>query len=301
MANIIVEDIKQKIKSGNPVTRLILINVVVFLFFSLLQIFLFLTNDSAFILSVADFFIKIFSFPISLDGIIYSPWTIISYSFTHFELMHLLFNMLTLYWFGEILLRYTSENKIIPLYLLGAIAGALFSVIVFELLPGFLLYRGAPMVGASAGVTAIIVAVATLIPNFRINLFLIGEVKLIYVAIFTVFISILNVTFYANVGGNLAHLGGAIIGFIFIHQYKKGKDLSKGINVFFTWIKKLFNKSSSKTMKTVYKRSVSDEEYNYNKKMQEQKVDEILDKISKSGYGSLSKSERDFLSSINKR
>lgn len=301
MANIIIEDIKAKIKSGNPVTRLILINVIVYLFISLLRIINFLSNESDLVLSFTHSVISFFSFPISFSGFLHAPWTIITYSFSHIDFMHLLFNMLTLYWFGEILLRYTSSKKIIPLYVFGAIAGGLFSLISIEALPALIIFKGLPMVGASASVTAIIVAAAVLVPNYKLNLFLIGEVKLIYVAAFTIFISFLNVAVYTNVGGNLAHLGGALMGYIFISQYKKGKDLSKGINLFFDWINKIFKTQSKSTMNVVHKRSISDEEYNYNKKMQEQKVDEILDKISKSGYESLTKSEREFLSNVNKK
>ncbi len=299
--NIIIEDIKTKIKSGNPVTRLILINVTVYLFISLLRIINFVSNESDLVLSFTHSAISFFSFSISFSGFLHAPWTIITYSFSHIDFMHLLFNMLTLYWFGEILLRYTSSKKIIPLYIFGAIAGGLFSMISIESLPALLVFKGLPMVGASASVTAIIVAAAILIPNYKLNLFLIGEVKLIYVAAFTIFISFLNVAAYTNVGGNLAHLGGALMGYIFISQYKKGKDLSKGINLFFDWLKKIFKTQSKSTMNVVHKRSFSDEEYNYNKKMQEQKVDEILDKISKSGYESLTKSEREFLSNVNKK
>jgi membrane associated rhomboid family serine protease len=298
MANIIVEDIKQKIKSGNPVTRLIIINVLVWFFILLFRVLTSLLGDDSFFAFILNYIIRFFSFPISFNGLVYSPWTIITYSFSHIDLMHILYNMLALYWFGQIFIGFTSSKKIIPLYLLGAIAGALFTMFMAEFIPGLHIYRGVPMIGASASVTAIIVAAAVLVPNYRINLLLIGEVKLIYVAIFTVFISFVNASLYSNVGGNLSHLGGALMGYVFAGQYKKGKDLLKPINAIFDWFAGLFKSTAGSNMKVVHKRALSDEEYNYNKKMKEQKVDAILDKISKSGYESLTKAEREFLRNV---
>jgi hypothetical protein len=156
------------------------------------------------------------------------------------------------------------------------------------------------MVGASAGVTAIIVAAATLMPNFRMNLMFIGEVKLIYVALFSILIDVLNVASYSNVGGNLAHLGGALMGYLFIVQYKKGNDLAKPISSFFNWIASLFTRSPK--MKVVHKKKpLSDEEYNHNRAATQQQIDLILDKISKSGYESLSKSEKELLFKASKK
>ena len=207
--------------------------------------------------------------------------------------MHILWNMVTLFWFGEILSQYTSAKKIIPLYLLGGIVGALVSIILIAVTPQLNMYLGAPMIGASAGVTAIIVAAATLVPEVNLNLMFVGPVKLIYVALFVIFIDILNVASYDNIGGNLAHLGGALMGYIFIVQYKKGRDMATPFNRFFDWIGSLFKPRAK--MKIVHKRKVSDEEYNSNKKANQQTIDMILDKISKSGYESLSKAEKEML------
>jgi len=203
--------------------------------------------------------------------------------------------MITLYWFGSILSEYTSTKKIIPLYLLGGIAGAITAIFLINVIASFDSISKGTGVGASAGVTAIIVAAATLVPNYRMNLLLVGPVKLVYIAIFSIFIDILNVSSFHNIGGNLAHLGGALMGYIFIVQYKKGRDLSTWINRFLTWLANLFNLSSKSKMTVAYKRKVSDEEYNYNKKAQQEQIDAILDKISKSGYESLSKTEKEIL------
>lgn len=295
MTESILEDIKTKIKSGNPVTRLIIINAAVFLFINILRILTFISGESGILGAIESFVKDNLSLHLSLPGFIYKPWTIITYMFTHIELFHLFWNMITLYWFGEIVANFTSTKKIIPLYLLGGIAGALLTIILFSIFPTFQPYHNMPMVGASAGVTAIIIASATLVPNYKINMLFIGSVKLIYVVLFVVFVNFLNVASYSNVGGNLSHLGGALMGYIFIQQYKKGNDLSVWINRFFDWITGLFKISSARKLKVAYKRHVSDEEYNYNKKITQQEIDAILDKISRSGYESLSKSEKEIL------
>jgi len=300
MANHIIEDIKQKIKSGNVITRLIIVNVAVFLIISISKILFFFVGGSVSTLVVEDFYNNIVSLPISIEGFIYRPWTLITYMFVHFDLMHIFWNMVTLFWFGQILTNFTDSRKIIPLYLMGGIAGGLITML-FNLLPFFHGFIGTHLLGASAGVTAIIIAAATLVPHYRINMLFIGEVKLIYVALFVLFIDVLSVASYNNVGGNLAHLGGALMGYVFIQQFKRGTDLSKGINSFFERIQSMFRSTPRSKMKVAYKRSVSDEEYNYQRNVNQQQIDAILDKISKAGYESLSKQEKEILFKASKK
>lgn len=294
MANPILNDIRLKIKSGNPVTRLIIINVAVFLFFSLLTILSFLTGKSPTAVSLQLFLRDNLTLPLNFNDWLFKPWTLVTYMFTHLDFMHIFWNMISLFWFGQILSEYTSERKIIPLYILGGIAGAIITMLLIGLIPALSQYSGY-LLGASAGVTAIIVAAATLVPEVRLNLMFIGPVKLIYIALFVIFISVLNMASYDNIGGNLAHLGGALMGFVFIYQYKKGRDLARPLNRFFDWLKGLFKAGNKSQMKVVHKRKLSDEEYNYNKIVTQKQVDAILDKISKSGYESLSKTEKDIL------
>lgn len=295
MANPIIEDIKLKVRSGNPITRLIIINLAVFFIISILRILLFLTGGATAFAGFVDSFIINISFPMHFSGFIQKPWTIVTYMFTHINLPHILWNLVTLYWFGQILSDYTSTKKIIPLYLLGGVAGALFTLLLFSTIPAFYGYAGSTMVGASAGITAIIIAAATLVPNYRMNLMFVGPVKLIYVALVVLFIDILNVASYDNVGGNMAHLGGALMGYVFILQYKRGRDWSLWINRFFDWVNGLFKTSPKSKMTVEYKRKISDEEYNQHKRITQEQIDLVLDKISKSGYESLSKAEKDFL------
>jgi membrane associated rhomboid family serine protease len=294
MANTIFNDIQVKIKSGNPITRLIIINVFVFLAISFVRIFVFLSGESGAAVSLEHFLLDNLSLPLSFSGMLYKPWTLITYMFTHFAFTHIFWNLITLYWFGQILSEYTSVKKIIPLYLLGGIAGAIITTLLVTIMPALHMYIGAPLIGASAGVTAIIVASATLVPEVRMNLIFIGPVKLLYVALIVIFIDVLNVASYNNIGGNIAHLGGALMGFLFIKQYKNGRDLAKPFNLFFDWLNRIT--SGNKTqMKVVHRKKLSDEDYNYNKIVTQKQVDAILDKISKSGYESLSKAEKDIL------
>jgi membrane associated rhomboid family serine protease len=291
----ISDDIRAKIRSGNPVTRLILINVAVFLAISLVRILTFLSGESHLMLSIESFLSENLSLPLSMSGLLHKPWTLITYMFTQSAIPHILWNMIWLYSFGEFLNNYSSPRKIIPLYIYGGIAGGLLTIILFHAVPVLHPYLGAPLIGASSGVTAIIIACAALIPNVMMNLMFLGPVKLIYVAIFVIFIDVLNVASYDNVGGNLAHLGGALMGYLFIVQYKKGRDMSNGLNRFFDWIKGLFGSAGNSRMKVVHKRAVSDEEYNYNKKQEQERIDHILDKINRSSYDSLTKEEKEFL------
>lgn len=295
MANPLVEDFKAKFRSGNPITRLILINVALFLFVSIFRIVTFLSGESGIFILVEEFIKDNLAISLSFVDLAQKPWTLITYMFTHFSLMHIFWNMITLYWFGQLFINYTNSKKLIPLYLLGGISGALLTLILFTAIPAFQPFIGAPMIGASAGVTSIIVATATLIPNVNMNMMFIGPVKLIYVALFVIFIDVLNVASYDNIGGNISHLGGALMGYLFIFQYKRGVDFSKGINHFFDWISGLLSIKPKSKMKVAYKRKVTDEEYNYNKKVEQENIDRILDKISKSGYESLSKSEKEIL------
>ena len=299
MPNPILNDIRQKFRSGNPVTRLIVLNIAVFFVFSLIRIIAFLSGESSVMVGLETFLHNALFLPVSYEGLLHKPWTLVTYMFSHLMLMHIFWNMLTLYMFGQILLEYTSEKKVLPLYLMGGVAGALFSVVLIMSIPSLEPYRNDQMIGASASVMAIIAGAATLVPEVRVGIPFIGPVKLLYVALFVIFIDVLDASLYSNVAGNFAHLGGAIMGYLFIFQYKKGRDMSKPFNSFFDWLKGLFGNKSR--MKVIHKRNLTDEEYNHNRNVNQKQVDAILDKISKSGYESLSKTEKEILFKASKK
>jgi membrane associated rhomboid family serine protease len=283
----IVEDIKAQIRSKNPVIRLIVLNVAVFMLLTLLKVITLITSSFGLFDGVWAFFFTNLTLPLNGLALLYKPWTIITYMFTHTDVFHLLGNMLGLYWFGQLFVNYTSPSKLIPLYLMGGMAGALVALLF--------VHSGVPMLGASAGVTAIVVATAVLIPHFKMTLLFFGPVKIYYIAFFMVLLSVLNASSYSNVGGNLSHIGGALMGYLFIVQYKKGKDLSFVINNILDWFVRVFSFKPKATMKTVHKRPVSDTVYNANRQATQAEIDAILDKISKSGYDSLSKKEKELL------
>jgi membrane associated rhomboid family serine protease len=231
--------------------------------------------------------------PPAFSLLILRPWTIITYMFVHTQFFHILFNMLWLYWMGKIFVEYLGSKKLLSTYILGGIAGALMYIISYNAFPLFK-HSGIylPMIGASASVLAITVAIATLIPNYRIFIFLIGPVALKYVAGIIVLLDLLNLGNADNVA-HFAHVGGAIYGFIYITQLKKGNDLAGWFNILSDKLTSIFKPSSK--MKVKFTRPKNDEEFIMTKKANQERIDEILDKISKSGYGSLTKEEKEFL------
>jgi hypothetical protein len=206
--------------------------------------------------------------------------------------------MLWLYWFGKIFLEYLSERQMIATYLFGGLAGAIFYILSFNIFPKFQdAYLQSVALGASASVMAIVVAISYYVPNYRIHLLFIGPLKIIYIALFSVVLDVLMIR-SSNSGGHLAHLGGAMWGFYFIYMLKKGKDMS-GVfrTISFNNLFKSFRKHPKSGFKNVYTnpRRMKDEDYNLQKKQNQQRIDEILDKISRSGYEALSKEEKELL------
>ncbi|MGB0166109.1 MAG: rhomboid family intramembrane serine protease [Luteibaculum sp.] len=231
------------------------------------------------------------------------PWTIITYMFTHEGLWHILVNMLIFYYIGNIFSDLLGNQRVLPLYIFGGVAGLLLYVLSFNLIPAFGSAR-LPIIGASASVLAIMVATATYVPNYPIRLMLLGTVALKYIAAFYVVIDLLALRGTSgNLGGHIAHLGGAIFGFIYARQLTKGNDLGKYFYLIVNSFKGLFqskpkvkvvHKEKSKTSKNTTGKKSSSDDY-------QKRVDEILDKISKSGYQKLTQEEKDFLFNASKR
>ena len=286
----ILNEIKASFKKGSYLTQLIYINLAVFVLINLVQVFWFLIaqNNSA---SPAIYWL---SLPADLSQFIWKPWTIVTYMFLHEGFMHVLFNMLWLYWFGQIFLQYLDQKQLLSVYLLGGISGGLFYIIAYNLFPVF----AADMpfsfaLGASASVMAIVFAISFYVPNYEVHLFFIGKVKLKFIAIFSIFLDLLSIP-NGNAGGHIAHIGGALFGLWFISEYKKGhlitKKFDRILNSFFTLFKK------QPKMKVSYKKTGNvDYDYQNKKQKRNQNIDVILEKISKSGYSSLTKEEKEFL------
>ncbi len=228
-----------------------------------------------------------------LKLLLVKPWTIITYMFTHKDIWHILFNMLWLYWFGRIFLEYLDQKKLVAVYLLGGISGAIIYVLSFNIFPGFDdQVTSSVAIGASASVIAIVIAIASYVPNYTVNLFLFGRIRIIYLAL-TIFVLTSIMDFSVNSGGKLAHIGGAIFGYLYILNIKKGRDIGKGINKIIDSFTTLFK--PRKKLKVTYRKPASDYDYNKERAEHQAKINIILDKISKGGYDSLTKEEKETL------
>ena len=181
--------------------------------------------------------------------------------FTHKELLHILVNLLWLYWFGKIFLEYLDQKKLVAVYLLGGIAGAFTYVVSYNIFPAFqgVVGESIPLLGASASVMAIVVAIAAYVPDYTVYLFLLGRVKIKYIALgIFIFTSVMD--FSVNSGGKLAHIGGAVFGYFYILSYRQGHDIGKGINKIIDFFVTLFK--PRKKLKVTYKKAADEYEYN---------------------------------------
>ena len=282
----IIDDIKNTFKfNHNGVNRLILINVLVFLTVNFTDALLRLAGSS-FLLEFVLFL------PSSFTLFMERMWTLFTYMFLHTEFLHIFFNMMWLYSIGSIFAEFMGSKRLVGTYILGGLAGGILFMLVSNFFPSP--YTGGALLGASAGVMAIVIATAVYAPNMVLHVFILGPVKLKYIALASfILTSLLDIT--SNMGGKIAHIGGAAFGLIFALQYKKGNDLTRGLTGMFDGILSLVASRPRKNVKVVYKRPVSDENYNEVKVEEQKRVNAILDKISRSGYESLSKEEKDFL------
>lgn len=230
---------------------------------------------------------------------IFKPWSIVSYAFLHAGFFHLLFNMIVLYFSGRFFLEFFSAKKMLNYYFLGAISGAVVFMLSYNLFPAFQGVGKSYLIGASASVMAILVGIATKAPNLSMRFFLIGNVKLWHIAVVFVVLDVIRIPL-GNAGGHLAHLGGAMLGYFYTKQLDKGIDIGSGFEKFMDGLIDYFSSFGQKKskMKTVYNNKSSKKKApksNLKKDEKQKRIDEILDKISKNGYDSLSKEEKDFL------
>lgn len=280
------DEIKESFKEGSALTRLIYINLGVFLIFRILNVFFFLSGTP---FPLMDWL----ALPADFGMLASRPWTLITYMFLHFDFLHILFNLLWLYWMGQIFLTYFDQGKLITIYLLGGIFGGLFYVAGYNSFPVFSqMVTDSRLLGASASVIAIVTALAVHAPNHTLHLMFIGPVKMKYIAIVSVLMYVIGIS-STNAGGNLAHLGGACWGVIYVLQLRRGIDPGKSVNGLFSGLKKAF--SPKPKVKVSYRKPVDDIEYNKLRNQDQKRMNEILEKISKSGYDSLSKEEKEIL------
>ncbi|SNR30316.1 Membrane associated serine protease, rhomboid family [Lutibacter agarilyticus] len=275
----ILNDIKQAYYKANVVEKIIYVNVLLFLITVLFRIFI----------------VKWFALPATFEAFIYKPWTLLSYFFLHQRLFHILSNLLVLYYVGNLFLDFYTKKQFLNFYFLGGLFGGLVFLSYYYVTNSY----GAPLIGASAAVTTIFVAIATKIPRYNLQLRFIGSVELWVLAAIWVVLSILQLA-APDKGGAIAHLGGAIFGFVYAKQLEKGNDIGKWFEAIVDYFANLFKPSKKSHLKTVYKSKSSTSKTNVEKSKQ-RKIDDILDKISKSGYESLTQEEKDFLFRVGKK
>ena len=287
----IIDDLKLQYKMGGIVTQLIFWNAALFvfpwLFFALLSL-----------LGVNIDYLHYVSLSSDASLLLWKPWSLLSYAFFHSGIMHIVFNMIVLNFSGRLFMTFFTSKQLLGLYVLSAIFAGICYILVF-----YILNINAPIVGASAAIMAILVATTTYYPLMDLRLLIIGNVKLWHVTAVIIIIDLMQLR-SENMGGHISHLSGAFFGFIFIKLLQNGTDLSVGVSRVITFFANLFKKNTSTPFKKVHKNYSKPVEKTVSKIVtkdkSQQQIDEILDKISQSGYDSLTKEEKEFLFKVGK-
>ena len=285
--------------SGNSVFMLIAINMLVFVGLQMINlVYFFIHGKEAGGVLFSTQVLNQLMLPADAEGVLYKPWTLITYMFTHFKLLHILGNMLWLWSFGTILKDLYGDKIIIPIYIYGAIAGALLFLLSYNLFPVFKdQVENSALLGASAGIMAIALGATIASPGYRIFPMLAGGIPLWILTSLFVIIDIATIP-NNNPGGRIAHLAGALMGSLYVYWYKKDIDIGAWINNFFDWVNNLFNPSKPKKGKVIksdlfYK--AKKEPYTKTPNLTQQRIDAILDKINHQGYSSLTEEEKELL------
>lgn len=293
----IIDDIKESFRSGNMITRIIIINLAVFVFTALTNAF-----APVFYQNTLVHWIAIPGDPISL---LFKPWTIITYMFVHAGLGHIFWNMLILYWFGRIVGDMIGDKHILPIYIIGGLAGAAAYIISYYFLIGQV---GTYMVGASAAIMALVIIAGRINPEKELRLLLIGPVKIKFVILAFILMDLIFIGKNSNTGGHIAHIGGMIMGWAYYNQIGQPNDIASKINRIFDWMAGLVSSDSSPKRKSPLKvkfksdkiKTMSEHRSSSEDTMQKE-VDRILEKIKKDGYDSLTDVEKETLYQASKK
>jgi len=283
----IIDEIKQSFRNGSYLTKLIYINIAIWVIIRLVFVFYKLSGSDG------SMMLGWLALPASFELFVSRPWTLITYMFLHYEFLHILFNMLWLYWFGKIFLEYHNQQKLLSLYLMGGIFGGLFYMLAYNFIPLFKPeIMNSQLVGASAAVFAIVIAIAVYVPNHLIHLVFIGPVKIKWIAFVALLLSVINLS-GENAGGDFTHLGGALWGWIYMSQLIAGRNITgrfdRMTDSFFGWFR------PRRKLKIKYNSPNPEYSYNNSKVSQQEEINRVLDKIGKSGYDSLTFDERELL------
>jgi membrane associated rhomboid family serine protease len=286
----IIDDLKLQYKLGNVAVRLIFWNLILFavpaIVFGVLLLF-----------HVRIEYLNFVSLSTDWNDLLWKPWSLLSYAFFHSGIFHLIFNMLMLHFVGQLFLTFFTQKQLLAVYIIGSIFSGLLYMVGYQFLPA-LTGVNASMVGASGAVMAILLATVSYQPYMEVRLLIIGNVKLWQIALVFIILDLIQLPM-DNTGGHIAHLGGAFFGYIYIKLLQNGTDLGSGLNTFLDGMASLFNRKKSTPFKKVHvnprKPAVKKESKIIAKDKTQQQIDEILDKISKSGYDSLTSEEKEFL------
>lgn len=285
-----IEEIKTFFKQRSLLARLILINLAVFVLANLINLFFWLGASDG-----TSIMVRWFAVPSNINVLILKPWTLLTYMFLQESFFHLFFNMVILYFSGRIFTEYLNSSKLLSAYIWGGLFGAFLFVSTYNIFPVFqgAVYYSVPLLGSSAAVIAILIAIATYVPNYNVQLILVGRVKLKHLAIFFIVIDVLSIQ-RGNAGGHISHLGGALWGFTYIWLLKNGYTMNWSR---FKLPKFSFRSKPRKAYSNPEKkgRPMSDDEFNRRKNRDQKEIDRILEKISKSGYSSLTNKEKELL------
>ena len=280
----IIDSVKAFFNQKSALSRLMLINISIYIVCRFISVFTWLFN-----ISDISFVTKLFAVPADISSLAEKPWTIFTYMFLQEEFWHLFFNMLMLYYGGQIFLQFFSQKQLLLTYIFGGLVGALFFILAFNVFPVFEDTKTyAFALGASASVLSILIAAATYQPEYRLNLFLLGQVKMKWIAIIFVVIDLLSIP-KGNSGGHIAHLGGALWGFLYAYLLKKDFDF------YLIFKRKARIKVKTRNAHNYHQRPKTDEQYNAERAQEQEETDKILEKIAKNGYSSLSEKEKEFL------
>lgn len=305
MVKSIIEDIRNNFSSGNMISRIILVNVGIYILINLIYVFDFkaATDPNSLYHSIENWF----SLPSDVKILIRQPWSLLSHMFLHVGFWHLLWNMLMLYWFGRIVGDLIGDERILPIYILSGLFGGLVYIIHDLYLPGGtggLAYA----MGASAAVMALIWSAAMVSPDYNIHLLFLGPVKLKYIALALLFFDLVGSAGDINKGGHFAHMGGAAWGILFVYLLQRGTDITSSLSNFIKRItqqktrKEKIKKTSRNKFKIVHKSNKTDDakapKAGFDK---QEELDRILDKINAKGYEKLTPEEKDFLYNASKK
>ncbi len=314
MLNAVWEDAKRQYQMGDMVTRLLILNIGAFVFVNLVRVGFYLAGS----IGSYDTFLEYFMVSYKWDHLLFRPWTIFTHFFLHEGFWHILWNMLYLFWFGRILKEFAGNHRVLPVYLASGLAGFLAYLLAGVIWGGSTGLIGDYALGASAAVLGIVLAIATLAPEYRLHLIFIGPIPLKYIAAVAVFLNIISIPNESNTGGIIAHLGGALMGYLFVRQMQSGNDLSEPINnaveSVTSFFKSIFNREP-KGPRMAYKNKEKVKERRKSRfsrpakggpssdtdsSSKQEKIDKILDKIKASGYESLTDEEKEFLFRVSK-